>query len=184
MFKAIMQQLNNQSVETKKDAAESAKKTQEMFAEQKALQDEIIEKLRMEVALMSGGGSETSGKSSSGDLHLLVKEKALMETSVGEWKSNLLEGVELPCDWPKYEWPKLWVGRMTMVRALMALKELQKNKTINEAIKELKTSANKLSRNITAADHRLLVPVLNGTPTPFEHDVWELCLLGVPDLPW
>ena len=75
MFKAIMQQLNNQSMETRKEAEESAKKTQEMFAEQKALQDEIIEKLRMEVALMSGGGSETSGKSSSGDLHLLVKDE-------------------------------------------------------------------------------------------------------------
>ena len=61
--------------------------------------------------------SETSergssqGVSGSRELHLLVKERQRMETSVGEWKSDLLEQVELPSTWPKYEWPKAWAGR-------------------------------------------------------------------------
>jgi hypothetical protein len=151
-----------------------------------ATQQETIEVLRNDLEAVQrdnlGGGSESSGR--SGDLHHLIKEKALMETSRGEWRSHLLEGVTLPAEWPVYEWLKHWSGRMTVVRALLALQELQKNKTIKEAVREMKLACNKLGRNISPAEHRLLVPVLEGKETQYEHDVWELCLLGVADLPY
>lgn len=151
-----------------------------------AAQQATIEALRSDLEAVQrdnlGGGSESSGR--SGDLHHLIKEKAIMETSRGEWRSHLLEGVTLPSEWPVYEWLKHWQGRMTIVRALLALQELQKNKTLKEAVRELKLSCNKLGRNISPAEHRLLAPVLKGAKTEYEHDVWELCLLGVADLPY
>lgn len=178
MIEMLLEQIKAQGVERAED--------NERWRLSFEAQATTIETLKSEVEIVQrdtlGGGSETSSR--SGDLHHLIKEKAIMETSQGEWRSNLLEGVTLPTTWPKYEWMKHWSGRMTIVRALMALQELQKNKTLKEAVRELKVSCNKLNRNISASDHRLLAPVLLGNKTDYEHDVWELCLLGVADLPY
>lgn len=158
----------------------------EAWRAEAAQQASVIEGLRSDVEAVQrdnlGGGSEVSSR--SGDLHHLVKEKALMETSRGEWRSNLLEGCILPPSWPMYEWMKHWSGRMTIVRALLALQELQKNKTLKEAVRELKLSCNKLGRSISPSDHRLLTPIMQGLKSDYEQDVWELCLLGVADLPY
>ena len=133
--------------------------------------------------------SETSergssqGVSGSRELHLLVKERQRMETSVGEWKSDLLEQVELPSTWPKYEWPKAWAGRTLIQRALITLNEMQKEKTLKEALNDLKNNAQRLSRNLHPGDYRIIAPILEGSPSTHTHDAWEMCLLGIPEFP-
>ena len=173
-------------IEMREARKATARETAE-FKDLLTTQQETIEGLKADLETVQrdtlGSGSEASSNR-SGDLHHLIKERALMETSRGQWMSHLLEGNTLPEDWPLYEWMKHWSGRMTVVRALLALKELQKNKTLLEAVREMKTSTNKLGRNLTQADHRLLAPVLKEQKTEYEHDVWEMCLLGVADLPY
>ena len=139
-----------------------------------------VETVRSDSAGTTSSGA--TGAASSRELHLLVKERQQMETSKGEWKSDLLEGVELPEEWPMYEWPKWWSGRGTIQRALLALHELQKDNTLLEALKEMKSQTQRLGRYLSASDFRIIQPILEGKPS-LEHDAWEITLMGIPDLP-
>jgi len=65
---------------------------------------------------------------SSGDLtNILVRERAVLECSRGQYKAGALESVELPSSWPLYSWPKSWhvTKRQQMARALISMKDLQ-----------------------------------------------------------
>jgi len=112
----------------------------------------------------------------------LRQDKASMESSKGDLKSGLLNGYDFPDEWPIYQWPKAWEGRKTMVRALLAMKGLQKKYTLQEAVVHLGTQCEKLGRSLFPSDWRILKPIKEGNSSPSEQDAWELCLIGVADL--
>lgn len=112
----------------------------------------------------------------------LRQDKASMESSKGDLKSGLLNGYDFPDEWPVYQWPKAWEGRKTMVRALLAMKGLQKKYTLQEAVVHLGTQCEKLGRSLFPSDWRILKPIKEGDSSPSEQDAWELCLIGVADL--
>jgi hypothetical protein len=54
---------------------------------------------------------------------------------------------------------------------------------LQEAIANLSSQCEKLKRGIRGGDWRILVPIIEGKESPHHQDAWEICLLGVADLP-
>ena len=63
------------------------------------------------------------------------------------------------------------------------MNEMQKEKTLKEALNDLKNNAQRLSRNLHPGDYRIIAPILEGAPSTHTHDAWEMCLLGIPEFP-
>lgn len=147
--------------------------------------------------------SELSSQASTyqgGELGFLKRERGKIESSKGEWKSALLDGAELPPEWPEYRWPKSWVGRFEVVRALNLMnlhqKTHKKGKTdleaLRSAVRELKTNLKSENRLLKRDEFRLISPIIKGDNDEqddaetdeyiFAHDVWELCCIGFRDI--
>ena len=151
------------------------KMVQEMHS-QTLLQQTIINELRdeKEKSLSNQKGSTEQ----NGELHYLIQHGAPMESSKGQLRSKLLSGYDLPEAWPAYEWPKEWAGAQQVVGALLALKDLQSNYTLKEAIRNLKSNCKRLNRSLFPNEWRIIQPFIDGIDSPHEHDVWEICLTG------
>ena len=71
--------------------------------------------------------SEKGDALSVSHTQIMLRDRATVEASKGELKTPMLTDCELPDEWPKYEWPKGWPGGQKIVRALLAMKDIQKN---------------------------------------------------------
>jgi len=160
---------------TKGERKMLSKEVQEMHS-QTLLQQTIINELRdeKEKSLSNQKGSTEQ----NGELHYLIQHGAPMESSKGQLRSKLLSGYDLPEAWPVYEWPKEWAGAQQVVGALLALKDLQSNYTLKEAIRNLKSNCKRLNRSLFPNEWRIIQPFIDGIDSPHEHDVWEICLTG------
>ena len=159
-------------------AMEDREKDRKFLLERDKEQQMTISRLMEE---RSRTPSERGDALSASHTQIMLRDRATMEASKGEFKTQMLADCELPEEWPKYEWPKGWPGGQKIVRALLALKDLQKSFTIQKALKEIKRQDKVLFPN----EWRIVKPFLEGTEgkdNPHTQDVWELCLLGVPDM--
>ena len=140
--------------------------------------------------------------------NILVRERAVLECSRGQYKAGALEGVELPPSWPLYAWPKSWhvAKRQQMARALIALKDLQEQhvdlvkrksdegisqeelmkKALSSALGELKSHLRTLGRGLRYGEWEIIQPIVTEASTldyPHHHRGWEICIKGLKEYP-
>jgi hypothetical protein len=177
MVQILVQQMQNMQ-QLFNCAMEDREKDRRFLLERDKEQQLTINRLMEE---RSRTPSERGDALSASHTQIMLRDRATMEASKGEFKTQMLADCELPDEWPKYEWPKGWPGGQKIVRALLAMMDLQKNFTIQKALKEIKRQDKVLFAN----DWRIVKPFLEGKEgkdNPHTQDVWELCLLGVPDM--
>ena len=114
---------------------------------------------------------------SSGDLtNILVRERAVLECSRGQYKAGALKSVELPSSWPLYSWPKSWhvTKRQQMARALISMKDLQEQHV--DVIK--KKHVDELSHD------EVMRKALDSALGELRKELKDSEIMGVMDLDW
>jgi hypothetical protein len=208
----LMEMMQRERKEDRKESREKEERLLKLINEQK----EQLDILRareggLETASISSLGTGTNSSELS-ELHQMMrKEKAMIESSRGVYRSDLLEGHDLPEEWPVYSWPKGWRMRNIFARALISMGELQAqhlraveksiskedilltkkeklSRALDLALNELKTQLRVTERFLRREEYAILEPLVNGASEdkreyPLAHIAWEVCMLGNKELP-